>query len=333
MTHASEQEKRLRKVLLISWLILVFYFGLCRLIAGGQWNGSAFGRNFWIILPVAAFLLAGAFALTVLRVRHGKTSYIYTLIEALHKYLFLMKQLIKRDYKTKYLRYILGVMWSFLNPLLMMMVQYIVFSTLFKNNIPNFAAYLIIGNICFSFFSESCSLTLNSITGNAGLITKVYMPKYKYPFTRTVSSIVNLAIALITMLLVCLITGVRFTTAVFISPYFFLCLFIFSLGMGMLLSCIMVFFRDIQFLWCILVMIWMYFTPIFYSIDIIPDAVRWLFQLNPLYIFISSIRSCIMYGTVPLPGTFLKAAIAALVMMLIGSLVFKKAQDSFVLYL
>ena len=101
----------------------------------------------------------------------------------------------------------------------------------------------------------------------------------------------------------------------------------------MLLSCIIVFFRDIQFLWGILVMIWMYFTPIFYSIDIIPDAVRWLFQLNPLYIFISSIRSCIMYGTVPLPGTFLKAAIAALVMMLIGSLVFKKAQDSFVLYL
>ena len=333
MSHATVEEKRLRKVLLIAWLVLIAFFSLCRIIAGGQWNGSAFGRNFWIILPTAAVLIAIVFVLIVLRVRKGKTSYVFTLVEALHKYRFLMKQLIRRDFKTKYMRSILGVLWSFLNPLLMMTVQYIVFSTLFKNKLPNFAAYLIIGNICFSFFNESCSLTLNSITGNAGLITKVYMPKYIYPFTRTVSSLVNLAIALIPMLLVCLVTGVRFTTAAFISPYFFLCLFIFSLGMGMLLSCIMVFFRDIQFLWGILVMIWMYFTPIFYSIDIIPDAVRWLFELNPLYIFISSIRSCIMYGTVPLPGTFLKAAVAALVMLVIGSLAFKKGQDQFVLYL
>ena len=153
MTHAPEHEKRLAKVLILTWLILTVFFSLCRLIAGGQWNGSAFGRNFWIILLAAAVLLAVFFALTVFRVRHGKTSYIFTLVEALHKYRFLMKQLIKRDFKTKYMRSILGVLWSFLNPLLMMMVQYIVFSTLFKNNIPNFAAYLIIGNICFSFFT------------------------------------------------------------------------------------------------------------------------------------------------------------------------------------
>ena len=93
MTHATVEEKRLRKALLISWLILIMYFCLCRLIAGGQWDQSTFGRNFWIIMPVAAVLLAGLFALTVVRVRHGKTSYIFTLVEALHKYRFLMKQL------------------------------------------------------------------------------------------------------------------------------------------------------------------------------------------------------------------------------------------------
>ncbi len=215
----------------------------------------------------------------------------------------------------------------------MMLVQYIVFSTLFKSLIPHFAAYLIIGNICFSFFNESCSLTLNSIVGNAGLITKVYMPKYIYLLSRTLSSLVNLAISLAPMLIVCLITGVKFTLAIFVSPYFFFCLFLFSLGVGMLLSCAMVYFRDTQFLWGILVTIWMYLTPVFYSIDIIPGTLRRLFELNPMYIFISSIRCCIMYEVVPLPGTFVKSALAALLALAVGFLVFKKGQDKFILYL
>ena len=159
------------------------------------------------------------------------------------------------------------------------------------------------------------------------------MPKYIYPLSRTISSLVNLLFSFVPMLLVCLITGVRFTLAVFISPFFFLCLFVFSLGVGLALSCLMVFFRDTQFLWGIITLIWMYFTPIFYSIEIIQYPLRYLFELNPMYIFISSIRSCIMYGTVPLPGTFLKAVLAATMMFLIGSLIIKKGQDQFVLYL
>ncbi len=333
MLKVSEPEKRLIKVLLCFLLIFVLFFIICRLIAGEQWGQGLFGEYFWYILLTVSILMALFFFIVVIRVHKGRKSYIYTAVEALHKYGFLLRQLVKRDFRTKYLRSVLGVLWSFFNPLLMMLVQYIVFSTLFKNSIPHFAAYLIIGNICFSFFNEACSLTLNSIVGNAGLITKVYMPKYIYPLSRTISSLVNLAISLVPMLIVCLITGVRFTLAVLISPYFFFCLFLFSLGVGMLLSCAMVFFRDTQFLWGILVTIWMYFTPVFYSIDIITGPLRKIFELNPMYIFISSIRCCVMYEVVPLPGTFLKSAVAAVLALLVGSLVFKKGQDKFILYL
>lgn len=333
MLKVSEPEKRLIKVLSCILFIFVLFLMICRLIAGEQWSQGFFGENFWYILLCSSVFLTLFFLLVIIRVRKGKLSYIYTAEEALHKYKFLLRQLVKRDFKTKYLRSVLGVLWSFFNPLLMMLVQYIVFSTLFKNAIPHFAAYLIIGNICFSFFNEACSLTLNSIVGNAGLITKVYMPKYIYPLSRTISSLVNLAISLVPMLIVCLITGVRFTLAVLVSPYFFFCLFLFSLGVGMLLSCAMVYFRDTQFLWGILVTIWMYFTPVFYSIDIITGPLRKIFELNPMYIFISSIRCCIMYEIVPLPGTFLKSAVAAVIALVVGSLVFKKGQDKFILYL
>lgn len=333
MRGFTEPEKRLIKVLTVFLLIFILFFALCRLIAGEQWSHGFFGENFWLILLAVSVLMALFFCVVVLRVHRGKVSYIYTAVEALHRYQFLLRQLVKRDFRTKYMRSVLGVLWSFFNPLLMMLVQYIVFSTLFKNSIPHFAAYLIIGNICFSFFSEACGLTLNSIVGNAGLITKVYMPKYIYPLSRTISSLVNLAISLVPMLIVCLITGVRFSSAVLLSPYFFLCLFLFSLGVGMLLSCAMVYFRDTQFLWGILVTIWMYFTPVFYSIDIIKGPLRKLFELNPMYIFISGIRCCIMYEVVPLPGTFLKSALAAVLALIVGALVFKKGQDKFVLYL
>ena len=330
---ASEQEKRMIKILVCFLLVFILFFCLCRIIAGKQWSGGFFCDNYWYFLIAATAILAMFFFVVLIRIHKGKVSYIYTAVESLHKYKFLLRQLVKRDFKTKYLRSALGVLWSFFNPLLMMLVQYIVFSTLFKNTIPYFAAYLIIGNICFSFFNEACSLTLNSIVGNAGLITKVYMPKYIYPLSRTISSLVNLAISLVPMLIVCIITGVRFSLAVLVSPYFFFCLFLFSLGVGMLLSCAMVYFRDTQFLWGILVTIWMYFTPVFYSIDIIPVTLRRLFELNPMYIFISSIRCCIMYELVPLPGTFVKSALAAGLALVVGSIVFKKGQDKFILYL
>lgn len=291
------------------------------------------GLHYWNLAAVFGILLAALLAVIRLRWRKGKRSYVINAIYALHKYRFLIRQLVSRDFKNKYKRSVLGMFWSFLNPLLLMMIQYFVFSTIFKSNIPNFAAYLIIGTVMFNFFSESCGMTLTSILGNAGLITKVYMPKYIYPLTRTMSSVVNLVISLIPMMIVCLITGVKLQKAALLSIFFFICLIIFCFGLGLLLSTSMVFFRDTQFLWGVLSMMWMYATPIFYPESIIPENLRNVLLFNPLYHFLKAVRLCILEGHSPEPLIYFRCLAIALGMLIVGGIIFKKNQDKFILYL
>lgn len=185
----------------------------------------------------------------------------------------------------------------------------------------------------FNFFSESCSMTLDSILGNAGLITKVYMPKYIYPLTRTMSSVVNLLISLIPMTIVCLVTGVHLQKACVLALYFFVCLIVFCLGLGMLLATSMVFFRDTQFLWGVLSMMWMYATPIFYPETIIPSNLRGILQLNPLVHYLKAARMCILDGLSPEPVVYFRCMVISLAALLVGSFIFYKNQDKFVLYL
>ena len=176
-------------------------------------------------------------------------------------------------------------------------------------------------------------MALTSILGNAGLITKVYVPKYIYPLTRVMSSVVNLLISLIPLLIMCIATGVHFEKSAVLAFYFWSCLIVFSLGLGMLLSASMVFFRDTQFLWGVLSMIWMYATPIFYPESILPDNFKIVLKINPLYYFLKSIRMCILDGLSPEPFVYVQCALMALGMLLVGAFVFKKTQDKFVLYL
>ena len=200
----------------------------------------------------------------------GQATEVLKLVNAFSRYRFLMKQLVARDFKTKYKRSVLGVLWSFLNPLLTMTVQYIVFSTLFRSNIPNFALYLLIGIVCYSFFNEATTMTLSSIVGNAPLITKVYVPKYIYSVTRVMSSAVNFLLSLIPLFFVVFITRTPIRASFLLLPLGIICLFMLCLGVGMLLATSMVFFRDTQFLWGVVSMLWMYATPIFYPESILP---------------------------------------------------------------
>lgn len=293
------------------------------------WTGLhywQFAAGFGGLLALALFYVYRCWAT-------GKHSYVVYALTAVKKYRFLIRQLVSRDFRTKYKRSVLGIFWSFLNPLLTMLVQYFVFSTIFKSDIPNFAAYLIIGTVMFNFFTEACGMALTSIIGNAGLITKVYMPKYIYPLTRVMSSVVNLAISLIPMLIVCVGTGVQFQGPVVLALYFLVCLMIFSLGLGLLLSASMVFFRDTQFLWGVFSMMWMYATPIFYPETILPENFRFILQINPLYHFLKNARMCILNGLSPEPVIYVQCFLMAVGMLAVGALVFRKSQDRFVLYL
>lgn len=291
------------------------------------------GQHYWRFAAVAAVCLALLLGWSVKRWRKGRPTVLVNVFLAVERYRFLIKQLVSRDFKVKYKRSVLGMLWSFLNPLLTMLVQYFVFSTVFKSDIPYFAAYLIIGTVTFNFFSEACGMALGSIIGNSSLITKVYMPKYIYPLTRVISSVVNLAISLIPMLVVCLITGVHFQKSAVLAVYFFACLMMFSLGLGMLLSASMVFFRDTQFLWGVFSMIWMYATPIFYPETILPDNLQVILKINPLYHFLKNTRLCILDGVSPEPVVYLQCFLIAAAMLTVGALVFRKTQDKFVLYL
>ena len=292
-----------------------------------------FYRDYW-------FIVSGAFAVLALLclrwwrgAKAGRNNPLVAVCMLFTRYGFLIRQLVSRDFKTKYKRSALGMAWSFLNPLLTMAVQYVVFSTLFKSDIPNYPVYLLSGIVFFNFFNEAVSMGMTSITGNASLIKKVYMPKYIYPVSRILSSMVNFALAIIPLLLVMVITGTAFTPALLLLIFDMLCLLGFVTGMSLLLTTSMTFFQDTQFLWGVISMMWMYMTPLFYPESIIPAQFLTAYHMNPMYQYITFARICIIDGLSPEPMAYLWCILSSMVVLGLGILTFKRQQDKFVLYL
>lgn len=265
--------------------------------------------------------------------KKGNSNVLSTFCIMFTKYDFLLKQLVSRDFKTKYKRSVLGMAWSFLNPLLTMSVQYVVFSTLFKSDIPNYPVYLLSGIVLMSFFNESVSMGMTSITSNVSLIKKVYIPKYIYPISRVVSSTINFGFSLIPLFLVMVFTKTRIHASVLLLAFDILCLIGFVTGMSLLLTTAMTFFQDTQFLWGVISMMWMYLTPVFYPETIIPLEFRTLFHMNPMFQYIKFARVCIINGNSPDPWSYLWCLLSSLVVLLLGIFVFKRNQDKFIMYL
>lgn len=291
------------------------------------------GPHYWQLVLCGGAVLALYCAVTLYRQKRGKSSLIVNAITALSKYRFLIEQLVARDFKSKYKRSVLGVLWSFLNPLLTMTVQYIIFSTIFKADVKNYPVYLLTGVVLFSFFSEATNMSLMSIVGNASLITKVYVPKYIYPVTRVLSSSVNLLISLIPLFIMVLFTRTRITISYLLLIFPVACLIVFCIGMAFLMSSAMVFFRDTQFLWSVFSMLWMYATPIFYPENILPEGIDVVLKINPMYHFIKFSRIVIINGISPEPRLYLACALVALAFLAVGAFVFRKTQDKFVFYI
>ncbi len=291
------------------------------------------GFYYWKFVLIGGLLVAIWSCVIIYRFKHNKRTVILNVIMSIKRYKFLIQQMVSRDFKTKYKRSVLGIFWSFLNPLLMMAVQYFVFSTIFKNDIPYYHIYLLIGVVMFNFFSEACSMTLNSILGNANLLTKVYVPKYIYPLVRVGSSTVNLLISLIPLLLIIIFSGITLTRAIFLSIFALICLIIFSLGLGLLLATSMVFFRDTQFLWGVVSIIWNYITPVFYPESILPKNYAVVLKFNPLYYYVKFVRSCVIDGVSPEPRLYFICIMCSTIMFVFGAWVFKRNQDKFIFYL
>ena len=252
----------------------------------------------------------------------------------LKKYSFLLQQLVSRDFKVQYKRSVLGIVWSLLYPILTMIVMAIVFSNVFKFSTPdvNYLAYLLSGLVMFNYFSEASNLSMSSVVANFGLLNKIYIPKYIFPLSKCLFVGINFLLTLITLYIVLLATGTGVNWYHIFLPYAYLCLFMFTLGMGFILSAVSVFLRDMFYIYGIIVMMWTYLTPIMYDIKMISEELQPWLKLNPLYHYINFAREIILYGRIPQPFTWTICLLSSVAVLLIGVIVFKKTQDKFIYY-
>lgn len=240
--------------------------------------------------------------------------------------------MVARDFKVRYKKSVLGMFWSLLNPLLTMAVQYMVFSQVFRS-VDNFVLYLLSGTIVFNFFSEAAGQALGAIVNNASLVKKVYMPKYIYPVTKVLSSGINFLISMIPLVIAAFLTGEPVTLSYLVLPYAMVCVMLFSIGWGMLLSALMVFFRDVQFLWSVFSMLWMYMTPLFYPESILAEQYAWIMDINPMCRYVKFFREVVIDGMVPQPQLFVECFLFAAGAVLIGGFVFRRTQDRFIFHI
>lgn len=255
---------------------------------------------------------------------------------------FILKQLVTKDFKIKYRRSVLGVAWSVLNPLLMMVVMSIVFSTIFGQSrngsiTPEmYPLYLIVGNITFSVMSESTNQALMSIIWASSLLKKVRVHRWVFPVQKVLFSLVNYSFSLVAVALVMLFFRVVPTWHLILLPVCLLLLMCFCMGLGMMLSALAVFFRDVMHLWTVVITAWMYLTPIFWTTDYISQMAHWiqvLVVVNPMYNYLQFMRDIFLFNTVPSALTFGLCVAWAVLALAIGYTVFHKTEHKFILYI
>lgn len=253
---------------------------------------------------------------------------------SLYNFRFLLKQLVVKDIKLKYRRSFLGYIWSILNPLLVMLVLVIVFSNMFRFDIANYPAYLIIGQNVFNYMTEATNQAMGSITGNGPLLKKVYIPKYIFTLSKVTSSLINLLFSLGAMLIVFVVTKVQFSFCMLMIPVVLLELYIFCLGIGLFLAQMCVFFRDVQYIYSVCTTAWMYLTPIFYPFDLLPDNIRGIvYWFNPMVHYINQFRTLVLDATLPSANNFIYGFGVAILVLIIGLWSFQRSQDKFILYI
>ncbi len=280
-----------------------------------------------------SFLLPLSVALLVIEVFCDKEGF-RKMVVSLKKYRCLLTDLVSRDLKTKYRRSVLGILWSVLNPLFMMLVLTAIFSTLMRFNTEDvpYSIYYLTGYLMFNFLSESTNFSLVSIIHSAGLIKKVYIPKIIFPLEKCLFSLVNFGFSLIAAVIVFLVVGItpHWTIVLFFIPVVYL--FIFSFGFSLILATLNTFFRDVGYLYNVFVSLWMYLTPIIYPIKTLPEWMQGIVRVNPLTHYVEYFRSLTIYGVVPGLEENLICLSYSLIFLCLGVMVFQKNQNKFIFY-
>lgn len=254
-------------------------------------------------------------------------------LQGFYNYKNLFEQLVSRDIKLKYRRSILGYLWSVLNPLFVMLIMVIVFSSIFRTDIENFPLYLLSGQILFNYMTDATNGAIQSVMSASSLLKKIYVPKYIFTISKVTSTLITMVLSLLALLIVAFATHapVSWKYILIIIPVAEL--YIFCLGLGLFLAQAAVFFRDIQYIYSVVLTGWMYMTPIFYPTTILPDTLKFFItRMNPMYYYIELFRQIVMYGALNSWRLIIYGLIVGIMALIIGIWSFQKTQDKFILY-
>lgn len=254
------------------------------------------------------------------------------MFNTIKKHQFLFEELVKRDFKKKYKRTVLGMAWSVLSPLLTLLVMRLVFTQFFGRNMPHYTTYLFCGNLIFAFFNESTTQGMLSLTENASIFTKINIPKYMFLLSKNVQCLINFGLTLSVFFLFCIIDQITFTWKflLLVVPIFFLVLF--NIGVGMILSAMFVFFQDVRYLWTVFIQLLNYLSAIFYDITNFSPMIQNVFLLNPIYLFIRYFRKIVIEATIPSAWFHLLMLFDVIVVLSLGLWIYKKYNHQFLYY-
>lgn len=256
----------------------------------------------------------------------------HNLLHKLKKNQFMLEELIKRDFKQKYKRTILGMFWSILNPLMTLLVMRLVFTYFFGRDVQYYTTYIFAGNLMFSYFKEQTNGGMQSLMANAHIFTKINVPKYMFLLSKSASAVINFALTLVVFFIFVVLDGVPFHWTVFAIVYPIVMLTIFNLGAGMILSAMFVFFRDTQYLYDVFTLLLMYMSAIFYQVDRFPAWVQRVFLINPVYVAIKYVRVAVIDGHLPSLAYHVLLLLYAGIAIGVGSFIYKKYNHRFLYY-
>jgi ABC-type polysaccharide/polyol phosphate export permease len=243
------------------------------------------------------------------------------------RYRDLLRQLIARNLKTRYKRSALGMVWTMLHPLMMMVVLTLAFSSIFRFSVPNFAVYVLSGLLLWNFFSQTTNSAMSELLWGGTLMHRIYVPRVMFAATALGTGIVNLVLSLPALLVIMLISGVTPRPALLFLPVAIALIALFTLGVGLVLSTMVIYFADVYEMFQILLMSWFYLQPIMYPMDIIPASRQWLFKLNPIYYFLTVFRTPVYEGHLAPAGDIVIAVIISVLTFLLGWWLFTRQAE------
>jgi len=245
------------------------------------------------------------------------------------EYRELIKILTISDLKVKYQSSALGFAWSLLNPLLMMLVLYLVFNNVFKGNQENYALYLLIGIVSWRFMANGTSSSMGAIVGKSSLVTKIYIPRQILVLSTVLSSFISSLLEFLVLMILLLAFGVKISANVLLFPAVHMIYFVMVYGISLALSSLYVYYRDLNQIWEVLLQLGFFVSPVCYSISIVPENYIFYYMLNPVTLVMQIYRKTLLYGESPTSASLIYILLAAGILLIIGGAIFKKLERRF----